>query len=349
MALNGQALNKLGRHYDKLLAVVVLLALLGSLIYLSVTGVRRRRIERDYLTELRGLVPAHPVASELDTAPFEEMSAQARQPYQMTVLSNQVATFFIPESRVWCIDCRRPIPFDSEKCVFCGATQPDGRPPADLDSNRDGIPDAWYRQYGMDPYDSTIADQDWDGDGFTNRQEYEAGTSPIDPEDHPPVDVLLRVKSIEGRSVTLQFRGHQVMPDGSVRCQFNLPGGQTPMLPIGASLEIGGYTFEFVEYEVRQVERQRPGWPAPRLTDVPFAILQSGDQRIELESRVDQDFTEFIVTLTLPLDDSIYTVRPGHTFTLRGVTYRLISVDRQRQSVVILSESDDRELTVPSL
>lgn len=41
-----------------------------------------------------------------------------------------------------------------------------------------GIPNGWKQQYGFDPFDPTVDNADPDGDGFTNLQEYLAGTDP---------------------------------------------------------------------------------------------------------------------------------------------------------------------------
>ena len=48
-----------------------------------------------------------------------------------------------------------------------------------LDFDNDGIPDAWERQYGLDPLSPIDASLDFDGDGFSNLQEYIAGTNPL--------------------------------------------------------------------------------------------------------------------------------------------------------------------------
>lgn len=42
----------------------------------------------------------------------------------------------------------------------------------------DGIPNGWKQQYGFSPFDSTVAASDSDGDGFSNLQEFLAGTDP---------------------------------------------------------------------------------------------------------------------------------------------------------------------------
>lgn len=49
-------------------------------------------------------------------------------------------------------------------------------PAAPADANRDGLPDAWQQLFGL-----TDPNGDADGDGFTNLQEYQAGTDPLDP------------------------------------------------------------------------------------------------------------------------------------------------------------------------
>lgn len=44
--------------------------------------------------------------------------------------------------------------------------------PAPVDTDRDGMPDAWETQHGLDPADATDGATDGDGDGFTNLEEY---------------------------------------------------------------------------------------------------------------------------------------------------------------------------------
>ncbi len=48
----------------------------------------------------------------------------------------------------------------------------------DLDDDNDQIPDSWENQNGLNPKNAADASQDNDGDGFTNREEYEFGTNP---------------------------------------------------------------------------------------------------------------------------------------------------------------------------
>ena len=48
----------------------------------------------------------------------------------------------------------------------------------DLSAVGDGIPNGWKQQYGLDPLAANVANEDSDGDGLSNLQEYLAGTDP---------------------------------------------------------------------------------------------------------------------------------------------------------------------------
>lgn len=61
----------------------------------------------------------------------------------------------------------------------------------------DGLEIGWKMKYGFDPADPSLGQQDPDGDGFTNAEEHEAQTDPLQREDSPPKERKLRVKSAE--------------------------------------------------------------------------------------------------------------------------------------------------------
>src|SRR5262245_23075630 len=81
-----------------------------------------------------------------------------------------------------------------------------------VDSDGDGLPDAWESANGLDPNDPNDADGDKDGDGISNRKEYLAGTFAFDPNDGFRLalagvnssDSTLQFLAIRGRTYTVQ-------------------------------------------------------------------------------------------------------------------------------------------------
>ena len=51
-----------------------------------------------------------------------------------------------------------------------------------IDSDGDGMPDYWENKFGFDPFDPSDADNDPDGDGLVNLDEYRHGTDPRNPD-----------------------------------------------------------------------------------------------------------------------------------------------------------------------
>jgi hypothetical protein len=71
-----------------------------------------------------------------------------------------------------------------------------------LDTDADGMPDAWEILHGFAPGDPADAVLDADGDGLDNRSEFRAGTHPRDASDRLAVSV---VRGLEGGVVDLVF------------------------------------------------------------------------------------------------------------------------------------------------
>ena len=181
-------------HYDWLVALVGL-ALLAGAGYLFATslGNTPEAASEQCKAELPK-VPANKDVPQADLSKLTAIAEGLTKPTLLGEVKDDAGSFLASEHRVFCKSpddpkCRRPIPFKSEVCTWCKGKQPSEKPEeaerrgTDLDN--DGMTDAWEKRYGLNPDDRADADQDADGDLFTNLEEFNAKTNPKDPEDHP--------------------------------------------------------------------------------------------------------------------------------------------------------------------
>ncbi len=317
-------------HYEKVAVTVVLVALLGSAIFLLM----RSRQEQQALTEARWdrIHVQHDEFTPVDVDAFAPMARRLEEP---TVIGVHPTGLLVSELRVMSVnpDVRTPIPYDAETCPWTGYEQPSR---GDRDTTGDGIPDEWLAGFGLDPFDVTIGDRDVDGDGFTVREEFEAGTNPTDPGDHPSYAYKLRMLRFREIPFGLRFQGVHEITEEDVRFQLNVVGrDRSYFIRIGESVQ--GYTV--VDFE----RRTRPGRLGPE--DGSVLTLERADGRqIRLEINRDLRVDERLAELIFTVDDSIHRVREGVVLELMGQSYKVIDI--QRDEVVIRDMKRDEEIPV---
>jgi hypothetical protein len=94
------------------------------------------------------------------------------------------------------------------------ASAPAPGPAGLADTDGDGMPDDWENQYGLNRANAADANQDADGDGMTNLQEYLAGTHPKQAGSLLRVNatrtgsggVLLSFTAVAGRSYSVLYK-----------------------------------------------------------------------------------------------------------------------------------------------
>ena len=95
------------------------------------------------------------------------------------------------------------------------------------DSDLDGMADDWERLRGLDPLNPADAFLDGDGDGYSNRAEFDAGTTPGDTTSHPRIEWM----ELGSEGVRLRVASRPEM-DYVLERSVNLPAvesGWTPM------------------------------------------------------------------------------------------------------------------------
>ncbi|MBM4164063.1 MAG: hypothetical protein FJ222_06450 [Lentisphaerae bacterium] len=332
-------------QYDKVLAVVVLVSLLFSLLWLTSSQERRQQEEKAYQAALNALTPRPLEGTGFDMGVYSNALQQLVQPKQIA-LDAPDQGLFVPDRRVWCVRCSKPIPYAAEICPFCTEEQPKLAAPVP-DTDGDGMFDIWERQYGFDPFDPNDADGDADGDGFTNVEEFLAKTDPREAQSHPPIDVLLRVKEVTAKRIELALRGKSRMPDGQVQCQF-VQQGRSFFIREGEAISNDFYNtgFVFVAFTENYEKRAHPTLGEVTVETSFATIKRLADEQMFRLQMNDEAFSETVAELVLPVDGSTYAVVAGGTFTLRNERYNVISVDSKTQTVVIESASTRKRLTL---
>lgn len=334
--------NFLKKHYDKLLVGVSLAVLAATLWFLATGSSDADRTRTEFeraISSARLDKPAERLASDV----FDTTLERFETPYRMTT----GGAFLVAAERVACVSCRRPIRIDLDECPYCQAEQPTGEVSEDWDSDGDGIPDAVETAWGLNPRDPTDAEQDLDGDGFTNLEEFVAKTDSRDAGSHPPKFDFLRVSDIEVKKFPFVLKSHTESSRG-VRFQFNrsAAGGQSYMLSKGDALAKTGYVLS--DYSIAEEDVVVPGLGPRRKKLATVTLAKDKDHLFvkEGEPPVNGMYVVSFVCLKDP-ERTVYTAERGGGFEFDGETFLLDGIDQKAGSATVTRRSSKKTWTVP--
>ena len=314
-------------HYEKLILLVALVALLFSCVLLA------QRIQSDKAAAEPALArlawKGSPVAPK-DPLAFDALLVAARA--EATNALVVAARTTVSERRVACVKCGKPIRYEAAECPFCLAVQPAIVDIEKLDTDGDGLPDKIELALGLNPQDPSDAAGDLDNDGFTNLEEASAKTDPKDPADFPDPIVKLRVAGIKPVPFYLRFVSKSTFGDGSERYQLNLQTLERTYFTKIGDVVLG--------YKVEQYSPAGAGGETitmVRQSDKRSVALVKGRPVTEQELAI--LFVSLIDKQRLPVQ------RLNDVFAYRGAEYKV--VDIRRENVVIQNVKTGEKVTVP--
>ena len=345
----------LAAHYDWIVAAVGALALAGAAAYCFLGGGVEDEI--DEVTTRIGARSAAATVAAADTVGYAAATNVAKTKSRANLVVAKAADLFASGKRLRCRNevCGRATPerFDGAKnlvCAFCGFTQEVAQAEVVLDTDGDGLPDAWERKYGLNPNDPADAAADQDGDGFTNLEEFEAKTDPTDPKDHPdPLNWLTLTPPLKETYMPFVFLAANQIPSGW-RCEFFDAkqkddygrAGRTLTAVIGEEIGQSGYVLK--SYEKKSVKRAIKGSVNQTEVDVSEVVVErkrDGKQvtLVRAENRRAKPApVDVQATLNFAREGGrTFTVVPGAELTLCGVKYlvREIKAEGKRAQVVV--------------
>jgi hypothetical protein len=349
-------LRFLSHHWEKLLLVLFLIGLMAcSQLLLANLKAAKEGMPSIDLTTIPGNKPVPPI--ELgELADPQDLPATQLKWYGP---DNPRGSVFAPRKFILCANpsCQNLIPYETQTCPYCGRDQgllgDEERvtflsPQEDPDG--DGIPTTYEDEYHfLDPDTPYDAERDYDGDWFTNLQEYLADTDPEDPSSHPPLAQKLRVLDTEQRPLGIIFtqlmRGSPADKDKwDLFFNVEVDGDRkTRIVKVGG--QVGDYTVTDVRY--RSEKRYDENLKTDMTVDVSVAELQKGNGRPIRLVRGEESFAAgatakfvFIPGTGRVSDYEFYTAGVGDTLELVNAQgtyeeYVVQSVDTDEKRAVV--------------
>src|SRR5438477_2862707 len=169
----------LQKNYERvvLIAGVVILLVSAFCIFQHAVGFQSQ------FAKLQSHPPQRPASPPGKAKEVEDALQKLRQPPQWTFGGR--SGLFVPEKH------------------FIGA---DGQP-ATLQTTEvhPPVPNEWFEQFGLPIADGDVLEQDPDGDGFNNFDEWQGHTNPTDRNSHPDYVTKLKLKSFTQESFRFVF------------------------------------------------------------------------------------------------------------------------------------------------
>jgi len=285
------------------------------------------------------------------------------------------ATSSLAMNRSWSQETHEDRPVDLFVSIPLFVTADAPTRPLDLlidDPVHPPIPNTWWLKNRIDPGFADSPDRDPDGDGFSNMEEFIAGTNPNDPKSHPPL--IAKLKFVGEESLGWALRPSFPSEDGGNTFRYyddhppqgrtNATGAVNPLAPGDLFFENGPAEgrFKLLGHETREefndrtniaeqrtfarIEDQHPNkkgtiyeFPAPLAeANVPLYMQYDRTAVFTLEA-IGRSGLEFKVeefdTFTLPYDEE-------------GVTHQLRSVSKEEAVVEFTdAEGNSRSVTIP--
>ena len=214
----------------------------------------------------------------------------------------------------------------------------------------EGIPNAWIIQHDLDYTDPRLAEQDADADGFSNLEEYKAGTNPRDAASMPELWTALRVKSFEKIPFRIKFMGapshRRGEPfDPETEFSINTLDYSSPTQFLRLDGKIAGTELQIVKAESKTATNAVG--TVVDVSELTVKDMSTGDEIVLItDKEVDSPYSYALLANTITGEE--IRVEKGKTFALgtEGGSYKLIDVTEQG-ALISPSDSDGERLTVP--
>lgn len=187
------------------------------------------------------------------------------------------------------------------------------------------IENAWLIKYNLDYAEPDVKDQDPDKDGFSNLDEFLAGTDPTNDKSVPPYYTKLRLLKFDPKPFRLRFSG---TPDEGQTFTINTRdlGGRTQFLQKGETIQ--GAPYKILSYTPKKEVRNEIEVDVSELT---IQNTETGQNIVLVYDKEADDPTSYGEFLYL-FDNTKFRVKKDDEFSLKPDEtrkYKLIDISAQ--------------------
>ena len=322
-------------HWDWLVAAAGVVALVvGVALFVMTGGGDPEENAAAVVSRLKSAKKAETGVKPVDMTPYERALQFAVKPPMIAEVSDVGGNFLVSERRIFCQACKKPIKDGTKVCPLCGEAQTEPEKPV-ADADNDGLPDDWEKKYGLD-VSQNDADEDKDGDGFTNAEEFAAGTDPADKLSHPDYFASLKVVlPLKETVLPFYLRSYMKTPSG-MKLEFFDPkrrndygkNGYRYSVFVGEAIGDTGFTAK--SFEQKEKKAKIKGSNVERTVDVSaVTIVRKADGK-ELVLALDEKRKPVDVQATLEFsrgEAKTFVVQTGGTIDLYGSKYKVVGVE----------------------
>ena len=195
-------------------------------------------------------------------------------PSDFSQFTNSLAQFEVPP--VWTTNADHRIFLAPLMKLFPGQTIPEAWNPKVInwEYSNEGIAISWLRKHGFSVVEP-VGNDDQDGDGFNNWEEYKADTDPLDPKSKPDLATKLRVHSVTPNTLAFIFNGIQEMGNEKVFSIQRRDGAKTYFVKLNAVIPDVQYPgYKIIKFEEKAEPQPDPtikgndGKPLVKIVDI---------------------------------------------------------------------------------
>lgn len=218
------------------------------------------------------------------------------------------------------------------------------------------VPNAWLLKYGLDILDPDVLNQDPDGDGFTNLDEWKNlkgdgsdSTDPTDKNSHPPYYTKLRLaKYIRESFLTLfaAYDGDPAKPE-SMTYQINAITAHRPSQFLKMGDLIAGTKFKITKFEQKKITNAND--VIQDVSELTVENSETGGKVIMVLEKL-ADSPDSYALFKYLWNNTELKVKKEKEFSLTpedNIQYKLIDI--QEQKALIENLKTHKQITVPSL